>query len=221
MGLNRLIFATNLPAAAELSKVTMRVFKLVSPFLAGYSVIAPSRSYFTASDFVCLFVQGTAVFTPHFYSKHWLLPYRYLRVTTKFHFSMIYLLILRPAPLSGLFFLAPCRGWAHFLLVLHIRPSSARCLGQIVLVAPSSLNKPTRARIKSFSVDTVVWDTLTCLRWDLTSLVQDVTGKYSLIPGYRGEMSHLWSENDANVHERLSAIVQRATLKMIRCHNVT
>ena len=62
------------------------------------------------------------------------------------------------------FVFAPCRGWAHFLLVLHIRPSSARCLGQIVLVAPSSLKKPTRARIKSFSVDTVVWDTLTCLR---------------------------------------------------------
>ena len=67
--LNRLIFATNLRAAAELSKVTMKVFKVVSPFLAGYSVIAPSRSYFTASDFVCLFVQRTAVFTPHFYAK--------------------------------------------------------------------------------------------------------------------------------------------------------
>ena len=128
----------------------------------------------------CLFIrtEDSSVY-PSFLRKRLIIALPAPTGTNTFHFSMIYLLISRPAPLSGLFFLAPCRGWAHFLLVLHIRPSSARCLGQIFLVAPSSLNKPTRARIKSFSVDTVVWDTLTCLRWDLTSLVQDVTGKYS------------------------------------------
>ncbi len=61
-------------------------------------------------------------------------------------FSIIGLLISRLAPLSGLPLRFPRRGCAHFLLGLQNTPSSARCIGEIVMLAPSSLKCPARVQ---------------------------------------------------------------------------
>ena len=105
--------------------------------------------------------------------------------TSVFHFAMISLLVSSDAPLSGLPLLFPWRGCAHFLLGRQNVPCSARCLGHIVMLVPSSLNWPVRARIKSFSVRILVCETFTVLRCDRMSLLQEVKEKYSATSGWR------------------------------------
>ena len=62
-------------------------------------------------------------------------------------------LIVWLPPLHGLPFRYPCTGCAHFLQGRQNIPSSARCAGHIVMLAPSSRKWAVQARIKSLTTE--------------------------------------------------------------------
>ena len=112
--------------------------------------------------------------------------------TTVFHFALISFAIFRFIPLSTLRLWFPWRGCWHFVEGLNLTPSSARCFGHIVKSRPSeSPNKPTRARMSSFSDATHVWDTLTSLKCSFTLSPHEFRGMSCCRPGQRKEKSHL------------------------------
>lgn len=92
--------------------------------------------------------------------------------TTTFHLFLISFDIRRLTPLSLLPLRFPWSGCWHFIEALNLTPNWSRCFGQIVKSRPPSSNNPTRARISSFSEETLVWDTEICRRWALISLAR-------------------------------------------------
>ena len=99
--------------------------------------------------------------------------------TTTFHLLLISFDIRRLIPLSLLPLRFPWSGCWHFIDALNLTPNWSRCFGQIVKSRPSSSNNPTRARIRSFSEETLVWDTEICRRWAPISLEQELRGRSS------------------------------------------
>ena len=92
--------------------------------------------------------------------------------TTTFHLFLISFDIRRLTPLSLLPLRFPWSGCWHFIEDLNFTPNWSRCFGQIVKSRPPSANNPTRARISSFSEETLVWDTEICRRGALISLTR-------------------------------------------------
>jgi len=119
-----------------------------------------------------------------------------------FHLALISFAILRFIPLSTFRLWFPWRGCWHFIVGLNLTPSSAQCFGHIVKSRPSEAsNKPTRARISSFSDATLVYDTLTSLRYSFMLSTHELRGTSCCHPGQREEISHLFPQRLVNEHD--------------------
>ena len=123
--------------------------------------------------------------------------------TTTFHLLLISFDIRRLTPLSLLPLRFPWSGYWHFIEALNLTPNWSRCFGQIVKSRPPSSNNLTRARISSFSEETLAWDTEICRRWALISLEQELRGRSSFP---RDEISQWESQCEAKEQERLDIV---------------
>ena len=111
--------------------------------------------------------------------------------TTVFHFALTSRAIFRFAHLSTLRLWFPWRGCWHLGEGLNLKPNCTRCSGHTWKSwPPESPNKPTWAKISSFSDKTHVWDILTSFKCSFLLSIHEVRGTSYCRPGQREEKSH-------------------------------